>query len=119
PPPEDARADTRADVIYEHISGEAAASARSTLVNRCRLKALLGSSSVSDPAWEILLELFVAALDQERVQTSSVGLIFGIAPTTASRWIGALEAKGLIYREADGFHGRRVYVALTDEGLRL
>ena len=73
----------------------------------------------SDPAWDILLELFAAEHEGRRVQVTSVGLAAGIPLTTALRWIGMLEHRQLIERRADPLDRRRTYLSLTDEGARL
>ena len=71
----------------------------------------------ADPAWDILLELYLAELSQQRVSITSLCAAAAVPPTTALRWIGILEKKGLINRRGDPFDGRRVFMALTPDGL--
>lgn len=71
----------------------------------------------ADPAWDILLELYAAELGQQRLSVSSVCLGAGVPATTALRWIGILENKGLIQRRADRLDGRRVFLLLTCAGI--
>lgn len=72
----------------------------------------------ADPAWDILLELYAAELAQRRIATSSLCIAAGVPATTALRWIGVLEDKGLISRHDDPLDGRRVYAQLTEEALQ-
>lgn len=70
----------------------------------------------SDPAWDIILELFVAEHEGRRVQISAVGLVADIPQTTVLRWLSALEAAALIERHPDMLDRRRTFVHLTDHG---
>lgn len=72
----------------------------------------------ADPAWDMLLELYAAALGQRRMSVSSLCSGGAVPPTTALRWIGALEKHGLLRRSKDPFDGRRVFVALSEDALR-
>jgi DNA-binding MarR family transcriptional regulator len=72
----------------------------------------------ADPAWDILLELYLGVLSQQRVTITSLCAAAAVPPTTGLRWIGILEAKGLINRRADPFDGRRVFMSLSTEGLQ-
>lgn len=77
-----------------------------------------GASLFADPAWDILLELYAAELGQRRITVGSLGVGAAVPATTALRWMKVLETKGMICRAADHRDGRRVFVALTPEGLR-
>lgn len=70
----------------------------------------------AEPAWDILLDLYIADRRRTDIQVSSVCLDAGIPSTTILRWIARLEEEGLIFREPDGSDARRRYVRLTDEG---
>ncbi|WHO39542.1 winged helix DNA-binding protein [Sphingobium sp. AP49] len=69
----------------------------------------------ADPAWDMLLDLLAAQLEQERVSVSSLCIAAAVPPTTALRWIGTLTDKGLVVRQADPQDGRRVFIALAQE----
>ena len=73
-------------------------------------------SLFSDPAWDILLDLFIATTDGGRRTVSTVGLAGNVPQTTALRWVSALEAEGLIVREPDPLDGRRVFLDLSEAG---
>lgn len=71
----------------------------------------------ADPAWDILLELYAAALGQLRVSVTSLCHAAAVPATTALRWINQLEEKGLIHRRDDPMDGRRHFLMLSHEGL--
>ena len=70
----------------------------------------------SDPAWDILLDLYLAELLQCRMIISSLGASANIPPTTALRWIEVLRAEGLIEKASDPLDKRRTFVSLTESG---
>ena len=69
----------------------------------------------ADPAWDMLLDLLAARLEQERVSVSSLCIAAAVPPTTALRWIRTLTDKGLVQRHADPHDGRRVFISLAQE----
>jgi DNA-binding transcriptional ArsR family regulator len=69
----------------------------------------------ADPAWDMLLDLLAARLEQERVSVSSLCIAAAVPPTTALRWIRTLTEKGLVLRQADPHDGRRVFIALAQD----
>lgn len=72
----------------------------------------------ADPAWDMLLDLMAARLEEKRVAVSSLCIAAAVPPTTALRWIKALTDRGLFVRCADPQDGRRVYIELSDEAAR-
>jgi DNA-binding MarR family transcriptional regulator len=72
------------------------------------------ASLFADPAWDILLELYSAELEQQRVSVGSLCIGAAVPATTALRWITLLETRGLIRRTADPRDGRRYFVSLSD-----
>ncbi|WP_298394154.1 MarR family transcriptional regulator [Sphingobium sp.] len=69
----------------------------------------------ADPAWDMLLDLLAARLEQERVSVSSLCIAAAVPPTTALRWIRTLCDKGLVEREADPQDGRRIFISLAQD----
>jgi DNA-binding MarR family transcriptional regulator len=69
-----------------------------------------------EPAWDILLDLFIAAEESKQISVSSLCIASAVPATTALRWIAILEAEGLIERSCDPADARRVFVALCDDG---
>ncbi len=76
---------------------------------------ILPGDLFADPAWDMLLDLLAARLEQERVSVSSLCIASAVPPTTALRWIRTLTDKGFVHRQADPHDGRRVFIALTEE----
>jgi DNA-binding MarR family transcriptional regulator len=72
----------------------------------------------ADPAWDMLLDLMAARLEDNRVAVSSLCIAAAVPPTTALRWIKTLTDQGLLVRCADPQDGRRVYIELSDEAAR-
>lgn len=69
----------------------------------------------ADPAWDMLLELYAAQLGQRRITVSSLCTAAAVPATTALRWIGVLEKRGLLARVKDAFDGRRVFISLAEK----
>ena len=69
-----------------------------------------------EPAWDMLLELFVAACDGKRIPTTSLGAAAGVPATTALRYIDMLVDHGMAERCADPADARRTLIALTPSG---
>jgi DNA-binding MarR family transcriptional regulator len=67
----------------------------------------------SDPAWDMLLDLYRAELAQQRISITSACLASGVPTSTALRWLRILEGRGLIERRRDMLDGRRTFVGLT------
>ena len=71
----------------------------------------------ADPAWDMLLDLYLADILSQRVSITSLCSASKVPPTTALRWMGTLQGEGLIERAADPYDHRRYYVSLSESGL--
>ena len=83
---------------------------------RRRTKIFQSDDLFGEPAWDILLDLFIAAKERRRVSVTSACIGSAVPSTTALRWIAILERQGLLLREADPGDARRVYVKLSARG---
>lgn len=83
---------------------------------RRRTKIFRSEELFGEPAWDILLDLFIAAKERRRVSVTSACIGSAVPSTTALRWITILEKQGLLVREADPGDARRVYVKLSARG---
>ncbi len=93
---------------------ELLAIARSEAKRRADRRALFSAFDVlSDPAWDILLELYIAGLSGSGLYASVVGAEAGIPQSTALRWLTVLEKAGLVRRHLDPFDKRRQWVGVT------
>jgi hypothetical protein len=95
-----------------------AALARRLIVERRVRDRLLNIPDLfGEPAWDMLLDLFVAHLSGKQVSTSSACISSTAPATTGLRYLKALEGKKLIKRVRHQSDGRVVYVCLTDEAV--
>ncbi len=90
--------------------------ARMEIYNRALRCHFFDARLFCDPAWDMLLDLFLQELAGRRVCVSSLCMASLAPSTTALRWIRALEDAGLVGRTRDPDNGRRVFVALTGVG---
>jgi DNA-binding MarR family transcriptional regulator len=75
-----------------------------------------GSELFADPAWDIMLELFLAQLTQRKIASSDLGVITPVPMSTALRWIEKLADGGWIRRRPDPSDHRRIFVELSARG---
>jgi hypothetical protein len=66
-----------------------------------------------EPAWDILLDLFISAKQGKRVSVSSACIGAAVPTTTALRWLAVLESRGHIVREDDPADARRAFLHLS------
>ena len=88
------------------------------MVRRMR-EEVIGAQLFSDPAWDILLDLYVARVRGHRVQTSSLSPMAAVPPSTARRWVRKLIDLGLLERERDRTDQRLAFLKLTTKGYEL
>ena len=69
-----------------------------------------------EPAWDILLDLFIAAKEGKRLPVTSACIGAAVPSTTALRWLTVLEERGYVVRELDKADARRIFVRLSAEG---
>lgn len=79
----------------------------------CRWRARLASAGLCEGEWAVLL----AAAAYGPTRTKFVGA--GLPGTTALRYIGLLESRGLVARQTDGQDGRVTLVKATEGGYAL
>ena len=91
---------------------------RAVQTARRRRGALFNEDLFSDPAWDILLELYALHLEQRRASVSSVYEASSVPGSTALRWIAKLERDGLLVRVDDPLDARRSWVKLSEEGVQ-
>lgn len=98
-------------------TGKHLALARKTYALRRKRVVIFGSPDLfGEPAWDILLDLFIAAGEGKSVSVSSACIGSAAPATTGLRWLGILADEGLIVRENDPEDNRRVLVRLTPAG---
>lgn len=84
---------------------------------RLRRNEILGKPVFRDPAWDMLLDLVVAADERRAVSVSGLCHASGVPTTTALRHVERLETLGLLKRTPDPADKRRFWVDGEPEAL--
>lgn len=77
--------------------------------------ALFGAGYFADPAWDMLLNLYVADEAGTPLSVSELCSAAALPQTTAQRWIETLAAGKLIVRRPDAGDARRTLISLSPE----
>lgn len=109
------RAALNVDPRVVHVE-DFSALASEELRERSRRAAHFPDALFGEPAWDILLDLYVHACKGQDVSVSSACLAAQVPPTTGLRWVGLLEAEGLIARRPSQTDRRTVILDLTADG---
>jgi hypothetical protein len=95
---------------------ESVAMARSLLKQRQLRHRFLPTEIFHEPAWDMLLALFVAEHDGRTMNVKTLVSSAEAPVTTSQRWIDHLARIGLIDRVTDFVDRRRIEVTLSDAG---
>lgn len=98
-------------------SGKLLARARAILAARRGREAIFGKTIFGEPAWEMLLLLYIGESESRRT-IGRLGDLAGISKSTTLRWIDYLDRRGLVRREPHPTDRRAVFVELTRKGRR-
>jgi len=88
--------------------------ARSIASTRNRRAQYFRAELFAEPAWDMLLDLFIAHLEGRQVYVSSLCIAAGVPATTALRYIQDLERNGEIISSPDNLDGRRRWLWLSE-----
>ncbi|MCJ2180546.1 MarR family winged helix-turn-helix transcriptional regulator [Novosphingobium album (ex Hu et al. 2023)] len=66
-----------------------------------------------DPAWDIILDLYIAEEDEKEISITSACVAAGVPTSTGLRWITILIQNGYVDRHDDPADARRSYLRLT------
>jgi hypothetical protein len=80
---------------------------------RRRRKRFFPPELFGEPAWDLLLDLFIARLRNKRVSVTSACYAADVPSTTALRWLGILADRNLIERFDSKTDQRVTWVRLT------
>ncbi len=83
---------------------------------RARSRAFKDDALFGEPAWDMLLDLFIAEADGKQLSITAACIGAAVPTSTALRWLVILEERGLVRREDDPRDARRVFLHLTSEG---
>lgn len=87
-------------------------------VNRRNRRRFFPAELFGEPAWDLLLDLFRARLEDRMITVTSACLGADVPVSTALRWIGVLEAQGLVERSRNVSDSRSTWVRLTDRATK-
>lgn len=87
---------------------------RSVLLVRRARNDILGKNLFSDPAWDILLELYSAKLGGRKMSLEDLARAIETPQSTTKRWIAALEKYALVQSRIDPATNLR-RISLTQE----
>lgn len=78
----------------------------------------LPSELLGEPVWDMLLDLYIAALEGRQISVTSACAASAVPQTTALRWLSLMEDRGFT-RRREAKHDKRVhFVEITTEGAR-
>lgn len=94
----------------------ALANARRTARRRLLRRQLVGADECfGEPAWDILIDLFIHEAQGRAVSTSSACIASGLPTSSAQRLLQRLCDARLLVREADRDDGRRTHIRLSPD----
>lgn len=97
------------------IVAQAVSHAQRIIRIRQRREHALGADLFADPAWDILLDLFVQRVEGRATSSTSASIASRAPMTTALRYISALCQRGLLTRQSADHDHRIHYVELSDD----
>lgn len=84
--------------------------------NRRRRTTIFGSAMFGEPAWDMLLALYILDVSGQRQTTGALMQYSGAPVTTARRWLDYLVENGLARRAHHPTDQRVMFVSLTEKG---
>lgn len=79
-------------------------------------RSFFNADLLREPAWDMLLYLFVKELEQKRVRILDLCLASGVAETAAMRWIRALESENLLIQHGETLNYGAKWIELSTQG---
>ena len=92
-------------------------SAKAEYVSREKRFSNISPSLLGEPAWDMLLDLFISRLSKRRVSVTSVCIASHAPSTTGLRYLRALEVEGYVERIRSSFDQRVSFIELTESGV--
>lgn len=84
---------------------------------RQRARVFDAEALFGEPAWDILLDLFIARFSDKPLSVTAACIGAAVPTSTGLRWLAILEDQGLVRRASDPRDARRVFLHLTETGL--
>lgn len=108
---------SNANVAAPGDAAKLAALAQCEYASRRRRETIFGDRIFAEPAWDMLLDLYVQRHLGRPVSIQSLCIAAAVPQTTALRWIARLVATGLAARQPCREDQRVVHVTLTPRGV--
>lgn len=96
--------------------GALIARAREEFGNRHRRTTIFERSMFGEPAWDMLLALYILDVSGQRQTTGALMQFSGAPITTARRWLDYLVGNGLALRSHHPTDQRVMFISLTEKG---
>jgi hypothetical protein len=100
----------------ERNASNLAAKAQVFWEQRDRRRQFIDNDLLGEPAWDMLLDLFVQFAKGAKVPTTSLCIASRVPMSTALRYVNLLEEAGYAVRSQSDYDGRVSLVSLTDAG---
>jgi hypothetical protein len=84
---------------------------------RLRDRVISGSGLFGEPAWEIMLDLFIATAEGKSISVSSACIGSAGPPTTALRYLSVLDEQRLVERFKHATDARVIHVRLSEPAM--
>ncbi|TPE61238.1 winged helix DNA-binding protein [Sandaracinobacter neustonicus] len=97
----------------EQARAVTAARIRAHIKARRNRERFFAADLLSDPVWDILLDLAAARMEERPVSVSSLCIAAAVPTTTALRTIKMMVDRGMLTRRSDPADARRSFIALT------
>lgn len=98
-------------------ASQLAAVALAEYTNRRRRDQYFQADMFAEPAWDMLLDLYVQHYRKRPVSVHSLCIAAAVPATTALRWITKLIDHDLVLRQPSSIDNRVIHVSLTQRGV--
>ncbi|HEX8225998.1 MAG TPA: hypothetical protein VF605_19500 [Allosphingosinicella sp.] len=102
----------------KHASQSAVEEARRLYDQRRRRDEAFGPALFGEPAWDLLLDLYIAASEPRPVSIVAASIAASVSIEDAIRWLTVLEERGLVERLYAGSEMSRAIVTLSEAAFR-
>lgn len=92
--------------------------AKQMLKSRRQRRDIFGVDIFGEPAWEIILDMFIAQEEGRTVSLSSLSIAADVPASTAFRWINKLRNIGILIFKEDVEDQRRTLVELSPDYIK-
>lgn len=105
---------TKPSSVHEHDATRQALAARHLLVISRQVETAFKSPLLSNPAWDILLDLFIQRTERKPASIISVCIAANAPTSTALRYMQAMLDSGMIVKRPSADDDRELLVDLSD-----